>query len=140
MATHVLRIDRWHPAAANQYMWKHWRVASRMKKADCRLVEIEAIAQGVPKAEGRRRVDIHIVLKKGQRERDPDAFWKSLNDALKKAGLLTDDNRKGVELGSYTCSRTRDDSHWTVVTLTDVEPAPKIKRHPKVRAVRGGKG
>jgi hypothetical protein len=42
---------------------------------------------------------------KGQRAPDPDAFFKSLWDALVHAGMLVDDNRQHVELAPVTFSR-----------------------------------
>jgi len=131
MATHVLKLDAWHPVRLNRFTDRHWTVRSRLKKADRKRIAMEAAIQGVPKAEGRRRVDLLIVLAKGQRAPDSDAFDKALRDSLVHAGLLTDDNREGLEDGEVAFERTRDASHWTVITLTDVGPAPKIKRLTK---------
>ena len=41
-----------------------------------------ALEAGIPRATGRRRVSLHIVLAPRQRAGDPDAFWKSTLDAL----------------------------------------------------------
>ena len=51
----------------------------------------------VPRAETKRRVTLHIVLDKGERGCDPDAYFKVTGDALKNCGALIGDSRKWVE-------------------------------------------
>lgn len=72
----------------------------------------------VPKAAGKRRVKLTIVLGPRQRGGDPDAYWKSTLDALARAGLILDDNRQGVELASVAYERGTRKA--TVIGLTDV--------------------
>ena len=55
----------------------------------------------IPRATGKRRVSLHVTLGKGMREFDYDAPWKSLNDAMKHAGLIVDDS---VGTGSVSCN------------------------------------
>lgn len=89
-------IERWHPAKVNQLLSGHWSKGHRLKKRDREMVW--AYAQGTPKASAKRRLELTIVLQKGQRGGDVDAYHKSTLDALKHAGLILDDNRQGVEL------------------------------------------
>ena len=63
-------------------------------------------------------MDCNYVLGKGQRARDPDAYQKSLGDALVYAKLLVDDSLKWVEWGNV--SYERGDAA-TIITLTDIE-------------------
>jgi hypothetical protein len=118
MATHTLTVPNWHPARVNELLG-HWRKAHRLKSADRNTVVLEAYRQGVPKARGKRRVHLEIVLGPGQRGADPDAFWKSSLDALVRAGLLVDDRKECVELAPVTFSR--GERKATVITLTDLE-------------------
>lgn len=116
--THRIPIKRWRPASLNQLMSGHWRAKHRLKLADRELVGMYAVQAGVPKAEGKRRVSLEIVLQGRQQEADPDAYWKSLLDALVYAGLLVDDSREWCELGAVTYSRGDEGS--TTIVLEDV--------------------
>jgi len=79
----------------------------------------------IPKAAGKRRVSLHVTLGKRMQEFDMDAWQKSGLDAMKHAGLIVDDSRKYVEIGSLTFSR--DWKHWgTAIRLEDVCPPPLI--------------
>lgn len=111
-------IPKWHPSPINKLINCHWGAASRRKKFDREVVHWQFV--GKPKATGKRRLTLHIILDKGQRACDPDAYHKSLLDALVHAGQLTDDNRQGVELMPVKFSR--DPEEWgTLVTLQDME-------------------
>jgi Holliday junction resolvase RusA-like endonuclease len=103
--TYILKIDCWHPARLNQWDGFHWSKGSRLKKAVRELVTAYALRAGIPRAIWKRRVSLKIILSPKQRAGDPDAYWKSLLDALVHAALLLDDNRQGVELGQVTFSR-----------------------------------
>lgn len=99
MARHVITIPNWRPALQNEWTGRHWAVKARMKKADRETVAAYALAAGVPKAAGKRRVSLTAYLGKGQRRWDPDNTWKSLLDALVACGVLADDSDKWAELG-----------------------------------------
>ncbi len=114
-----LVIDNWHPARLNSWDGRHWSVRARAKKFDRDLIGLEAIRQGIVKANGPRRVSLLIVLGKGQRGPDPDSLWKSTNDALVAAGLLVQDDRFHVELGTVTFSRGQ--TKRTEIVLEDVD-------------------
>jgi Holliday junction resolvase RusA-like endonuclease len=86
-----ITIPNWHPATVNQLLG-HWSIAHRRKKADCNI--IRCYTQHLEKAEVKRLVRLTIILGKGQRTCDPDAYWKSLLDALVQAGQLVDDSVK----------------------------------------------
>ena len=137
----TLRIEGWHPPRANELMWVDWRVVSTKKKKAAKVVSQWAAVHKLVPATGRRRLDVTIVLAKGQRAPDSDAFDKALRDALVHAGLLTDDNRIGLEPGTVTYKRSGTEAKWTEITLTDVEPAPPIEvlnaKPKRARKVKG---
>jgi hypothetical protein len=95
----------------------HWSNGHQLKKVDRAMVA--AYASEIPKAKGKRRVSLHIILDKGQRAADPDSQFKSLCDALVHAKMLVNDNRQHVELAPVTFSR--DPKGWgTVIRLEDL--------------------
>jgi Holliday junction resolvase RusA-like endonuclease len=117
MTCFTINIPRWHPAPLNKLMKGHWANGHQLKKVDRAMVA--AYVSGVPKATGKRRVSLHIILDKGQRACDPDSYQKSLNDALGRAGMLVDDNRQHVELAPVTF--LRDPKAWgSVIQLEDL--------------------
>ncbi len=104
MASFDLVIPGWHPARLNELISNRHK-AGRLKKWDRLHVGYYSRIQAIPKAKVKRRVSLAITLGKGQRGGDQDAYWKSVNDALVKAGLLVDDTVKWVELGLVTFDR-----------------------------------
>lgn len=108
----------WHPTRLNQLLGCHWR-AAKLKKADRYAIRVYAMIADVPKATGKRRVTLTIGLGPKQRAGDPDAYWKSLLDAMKHAGLLVDDNRQHCELAPVVFERWP--TKGTVITLEDLE-------------------
>jgi Holliday junction resolvase RusA-like endonuclease len=115
---YVLTIDGWHPCALNRLIGCHWGTASRLKKRDRRRVGLEALAQRIPKATGKRRVRLHLVLRPRQRRCDVDAYHKSLLDALAHAGLIVDDSPAWCEIAPVTFER--GEGRRAVVTLEDL--------------------
>lgn len=120
---HTLTIADWHPRRLNELLGCHWAKAGRLKKADRQLIAVMANNANTPKATGKRRVRLHLVLAPRQRAGDPDCYWKSLLDALTACGLLVDDNRQGVELIAPTFSRGPRKA--TVITLEDIDDERK---------------
>ncbi len=116
---YVIKVPGWHPVRLNQLVGAHWGTRAKRKRADQALLSVYVRLAGVPPATGRRRVDLLITLGPGQRAGDPDAYLKSLLDALVVTGRLTDDNRQGVELGAVEFERGRQAS--TTISLTDLE-------------------
>jgi hypothetical protein len=118
MQTWKLVVENWQPMTANQRERRHWRARSHRMRVDRDLLAGLALFQGIPRAHGRRRVDLTIVLGPRQTGADPDAWWKSTLDALVGAGLLLDDRRRWVQLGDVNYERgTR---RATTITLTDL--------------------
>lgn len=95
-------ITNWHPAPLNK-MSGHWATRHRLKRADREIIANSFIGQ--PKAKSKRLLRLTIVLGKGQRGCDPDAYFKSLCDALVHAGMLSDDSRQYVELAPVQYER-----------------------------------
>lgn len=117
MTEYSIFIPKWRHASLNQLMSCHWREKARLKKRDKNIVHY--YTRKIPKATGKRRIDIHTVLRKHAHERDVDGEYKSILDALVHAGMLIDDNRAGVEIGEATYSRDHD--NWGVeIKLTDI--------------------
>lgn len=98
MSEYVIEIPNWQPTTLNRLLGGHWAKAARKKKSDARMVWAYAASAQVPKATCKRSLQLTIILAKRQRAPDPDAHFKSGCDALVRCGLLTDDNRQGVEL------------------------------------------
>lgn len=116
----VIEIPRWHPARLNQLLNSHWGLRSKLKKQDRAIVAGHAggFRSMATKATGRRRVSLVITLAPRQRGGDPDAYWKSLLDALVKNGLLIDDSRTWCELGPVEYRRGAEMA--TTIILEDV--------------------
>jgi hypothetical protein len=95
-------------------------VAARRKKADAQMIAV--YGRSIPKAVGKRRVDLEIILKPKQRGGDVDAYNKSLLDGLVRCGLLVDDNRQHVELSQPTYSRGTEKDWGARIVLEDVSP------------------
>jgi Holliday junction resolvase RusA-like endonuclease len=92
----TITIPNWHPTPLNKLINGHWAIAAKRKKADRNL--IYCYTRHLPEATKKCRVHVAIILGKGQRACDPDAYWKSLNDALVHAKMLVNDSHKWVEL------------------------------------------
>ncbi len=142
MPTYTLVLRNHHPARLNELLAGHWGPRHRRKKFDRDIIALEARSQRTPKATTARRVSVEIVLGPRQRAGDPDAYWKSLLDALATAGLLVDDRRQCVELGPVTF--TRGPAKRTAITLEDLPPAPgrsgRASRAPSPTSRRGPAG
>ena len=111
-------IPHWHPTPLNRLFGSHWATASRMKKADAAIIAI--YCRAIPKATGKRRLSVEIVLKPKQRRCDPDAYHKSLCDALVKAKCLVNDSSHYVELSPVQYERGTDREWGTKLTLENI--------------------
>lgn len=118
MVQHVIKIPNWRPANLNSLFRCHWSVRNRKKKADAQM--IQAYAMAIPKATGKRRVGLHIVLHGSQQAADPDAYWKSLLDGLVKCSLLVDDSSQYCELSPPTYERGKKSYSGTTIILEDL--------------------
>lgn len=117
MTLHTLRLTGWVPASVNS-LFGHWARRQRKKRFDRDMVALEALAQAVPMATGKRRVTVRIEVSGRAGVPDPDNVLKSLLDALVRSGLLVDDSGDWCELAGVTV--TRGQQTVTVVTLEDV--------------------
>jgi hypothetical protein len=139
MADYAFMIPGWHPAKVNELYSGHWGHRARLKKADRDRVAHHARLAGIPAATGKRRVSLRLTLAPRQRAGDPDAYWKSLLDALVHAGQLIDDNRQNVELGPVVFDR--GPARATTVLLEDVgatgEPVHGLGQGGRHLAERG---
>jgi Holliday junction resolvase RusA-like endonuclease len=118
MATYRLTIDNWRPATLNRLMRGKIRTRIKLSEIDKNMVCAYAIHHRIPRALGRRRVDLLITLKGRDKEADVDAYWKSTLDSLVNAGMLIDDHRAYCELGDVTFNRGERRS--TTISLTDL--------------------
>jgi len=91
---------------------------SRRKRSDREIVAAYVLMAGAIEATGKRRVNLHITLSPRQRAADPDAYWKSLLDALVHCKALRNDNRQWVELMPVEFDRASTKA--TTIVLTDV--------------------
>ena len=91
----TIKIDNLQPTPLNKLLG-NWRAAMGLKKKDRNIIAWHCL--NLPKASQKRRVTLTIILGKGQRGCDPDAYFKSMLDALVHAGMLVDDSYKWIEL------------------------------------------
>lgn len=116
---HCMRIDGFLPAPLNKLVG-NWQRASRLKAHDRDVIGRAFMVYGIPKATGKRRVDLLLIMGKGQRACDPDAHTKSTFDALVACGALFDDTKNYVQLGDVKFARWDDAEPCTVITLQDL--------------------
>lgn len=117
LAVFKVEIPNWHPARLNELMRGHWSNGARRKRADRATIANYCRLANVPPAESKRRVRLTIVLGKGQRGGDPDAYWKTTLDALTKCKALKDDNRQWCELVPVEFDRA--EAKATVIQLEE---------------------
>lgn len=122
----VLVIPEWHPTPLNKLIGCGIGKRARLKRGDADLVAIYAHEQGVDRATGPRRVAFTITLRPRERACDPDAYTKSLLDALKTAQLLVDDRRQMVTTDQPEFDR--GPRRATTIVLTDLDPPAKPAR------------
>ncbi len=127
MPTFLLVVLRWHPPRCNVWRGRHWAVAHKLRKQAVQLLGVYAVQQRVPKARGRRRVSVEIVLAPRQRQPDADAYDKLLLDSLVGAGLLLDDGARGLVGRVEVSFRRGAAGDWgCVLFLTDVDRSPAL--------------
>jgi Holliday junction resolvase RusA-like endonuclease len=117
-------IPNWHPVTLNELLNTHWGQRSKLKRADKQI--IAHYFRNHPEATGKRLVFITIILKKGKRAADGDAYFKSAIDALVHARMLIDDNRHWCELHPVQFERGTASRWGTAITLRDVESIRKL--------------
>lgn len=123
MAVHVITIPNWIPARLNAIMGGR-RKGGRLKRRDRQIVAVEQMMRPIPEAKGRRRVGLELTFAKGDRGADPDAYFKSLLDALVHAKLLVNDTRKWVQITEPVYlpvnPRHRTEKRMTRIILEDL--------------------
>lgn len=113
-----LRIERWHPSTLNKLMRGKIHARIKMEAIDKNMVAGYVYQNRIPRAQSRRRVDLHLTLAPRNKEADVDAYWKITLDALKSCGMLVDDHRQYCQLGEVTFERGAERA--TLITLTDL--------------------
>ena len=109
MSSQRLEIP-FHTARLNQLLGCHWGTAHALKKRDQSAVAICAANASLEKATSPRKVSLFVWMGRKHRRPDPDAFWKSLLDALVACELLIDDSPRWCTLGDVTFGRAEKDS------------------------------
>jgi len=106
---HIIWISLgWRPPLTNEYIRLHWAQKKRVRLHTSNMLHAYMIAHKVPKAEGKRRLQLTLVLGKGRKKGDPDNHWKCLLDAAQDASLLINDSDIGVELLPVRFERSWD--------------------------------
>jgi hypothetical protein len=113
-----VHIPWWRPAALNELLKGGPWGAAWLKKNDLSHVCVFAHWHHVPRATGKRRISLKIVLPPKQRRWDIDALQKSTLDACVTAGMLKDDGPKWAEWGGV--EYTRGKSLSTTIVIEDL--------------------
>lgn len=113
----TIRIPDWHPPSENLWTGRHWSVKAKIKKVATAIVTLWVRRAGIPPAEKRRRVWLHLVMAPGQRMPDAENLWKAGLDALKNAGALKNDSPKWCAAERPTFSR--GERAETFITVED---------------------
>lgn len=116
---HPIWIPGWRPTPLNELLGNHHK-AGRLKAHDRDVVGKACLAHAAGECVTKRRVDLRIILPKGQRGFDKDAFWKSALDALVASGALKNDSPAWCVPGDVKYSRAMDDEHGTLILLEDL--------------------
>ena len=98
-------------------MKTHWSEANRRKKSDAQMLAVCAYNAKIPKATGKRRVEIIITRTRG-RKADPDAYHKSVLDGLTRTGYLKDDSQEWAECPPALILSGKQKS--TTIKITDL--------------------
>lgn len=118
----TLRIKGWIPASDNKLAGRaHWAKKRDIKDADYRALYSAAMLSGMPAADGRRKVAIHVVYPEGRRRFDHSNLKKSCFDGMKRAGIIKDDSPTWLEDEGVTDSR--NDTATEPVTYVTVSEA-----------------
>lgn len=114
---HEIYIPNWEPTRLNKLLGSHFMVASRLKKADAKM--ISNYSQHVPKAINKRRIELVIEMAPKQRCADPDAHQKTIGDGLVRCRLLINDSHLWVEWMPTKFVRGKQKS--TTIRIYDAE-------------------
>lgn len=120
MAEYCIKIPNYHPTRLNALLAMNYHAANNRKKGDTQMIAAYAMQAKIPKAKGKRKVEITIEITKG-REPDPDAYFKVVHDALKQTGYIIDDSSKYIDFVPTKFIRAKHKA--IVIRLTDLEAA-----------------
>lgn len=109
-------IPNWTPATVNQLLGMHWAKARTRKAADRQMIGVYAYKAGIPKATGKRHVKLTVIKSGKGRLPDPDAYFKSVLDALKNLGYIIDDSSQWVSWEQPIIERGKQTK--TVINIT----------------------
>jgi hypothetical protein len=118
MTTFGIIIPDFAPTRTNALLGSHWAKAGRLKRIDREMIGGYFLVGRFPKATGKRRVRLRVVVDGVGRMGDPDGYLKSCLDALVKCGALLDDSARWCELETPVVER--GDSPRTEIILTDL--------------------
>jgi len=118
VAEYIIYIPNWHPTSDNKLKgkWSH-----RKKTSDMQMMATYALKARVPKATGRREVEIILTVAHGTsgRRPDPTNYYKSTLDGLARTGYLIDDSTKWLQ---HKPTRVEmGEAKATTIKLTDME-------------------
>jgi hypothetical protein len=111
-------IHDWHPCKKKRLNAAPWHIGQRLRKEDAQRLTHEARQANVPKANGKRRVNLHLIL--GARHGEdvnPEEYRESLLRGLERAGLILDSAH--ADLAPITIERGKH--RKTIVSLLDFE-------------------
>lgn len=109
------------PPSLNQFVDRHWTKRMQFKKECVEL--FSHYGRDVPKAESKRTVLFTLVRTGHDKEMDADNAAKKVGlDALKRCGLIVDDNEKWCECPKPV--QIRGTERQTIVTLCEVVEVP----------------
>lgn len=111
-----LEIDGWRPERLNIII-RHWIKSKQAKDEAIKMFSLAAQIAGCPAATGKRA--LHLRLEGFRIKPDADAFDKVVLDALKRAGLITDDNERGL-LGRMGFEAVLGKERRTVLLIGEV--------------------
>lgn len=128
MSTQTLRtptlwtvwVERWHPNSINECRGKHWEVEARIKRKMTDLLIAYRVANGIPRATGKRRVSLRLTFPPGARRPDKGNLRKLFDDACKRAGLIKDDGPLWLEAPEPEYNELRSVVWGTEITIAEL--------------------
>jgi Holliday junction resolvase RusA-like endonuclease len=111
-----LTVEGWHPMRLNLAM-QNWISRKQGKDDAIRMFTLAAQAAGCPAATGKRA--LHLRLEGFRKKPDADAYDKVVLDALKRSGLITDDDEAGL-LGRMGFEAVLGKERRTILLIGDV--------------------
>jgi hypothetical protein len=114
----TLILHNYHPVSVNTLLSLHPCSRGKIKRGEAAVIAGEALAQGIAKATGRRRISIRCEGWPRGKLADSDNLRKVLLDICVSAGLLLDDGPAQCEQGPLDVVRAQ--AWTTTVVLEDL--------------------